>query len=97
VKSKTGRKSDLSQEAGLGGLKRSRRTWKPLGKAVLIMAASEEEDGASEVAGDHMEDNIEVSQGEAAVMAVRLGVRVAMVKRLRNRKAAGPLWQALRH
>jgi hypothetical protein len=84
VKSRIEKKSGLNQEEELGEGKRSRRTLKPSGKVVSTVAASEGGGGVSEVVADHMADNIEVSQDEAAVMAVDFAAKAAMVRSLRS-------------
>jgi hypothetical protein len=83
VKLRTERRSDLSQEVGLGEVKKSRRTLKPSDKAVWTVAASEEEGGDSEVVEDRMADNNEVLLDEAGMVEV-CGARVAMVKSSRS-------------
>ena len=68
-------------------MRRSRRTLRPLGKVVLMVAGSVEEAVVLEVGEDHMVDKIEASQREAAVMAGVLGARVEMARSSHNRSA----------
>ena len=80
VKSRTGRRSEHSQEVEVGEAKSSRRIMRPLDREALTVAASEEEEEDTEAEEDRMVDKTEASRGEASGMAQDSEAKAAMVR-----------------